>query len=627
VSRRPHYVKYNIKSEYPQQVIWFDTETRFTGVDIVPGKESDVIWYETQTEFKTSKHTTQYHWLKFGYACYMRRHHDGKWGDEEWIRFETVDQFWTWILSKLRRKIKLYLLCHNTSFDLPVLNIFEELPRRGWRLLSAIIDAPPTILRFRCQDSTIMVLDTLNIWRMPLRYLGEEIGLPKLDMPDNNDLTVEWETYARRDVEILRTACIKWWEFLESHDMGSFAPTLAGQSMRLYKHRYMDHKIFIDTNERALNLTREGYYGGRVECFKIGHFKGDFYLLDVNSMYPYVMAKYSYPSKCIAHASHVTCADLLTWLRNRCITARVTLRTTKPFAPIRDQGKLIFPIGTFQTILSSEEIAYALLYAEILHVHEAVVYEKLPLFTRFVTDLYFYKQDAKRRGDTVAEFMYKKLLNSFYGKWGQSGAKWIEYGRADDMSARRWPEIDLDEPDPKKRVKFHRQLGGLHQIKGEKHESRESFPAIAAHITANARMAIWAIIEAAKVDTVYYCDTDCVVVDSVGLSRLTSSLDDYKLGGLKIAGKYDDIQIWGAKDYRFGTKEKHKGVRKQAIWSDPHTVTQAKWSGLKGLIASGVVNRPLTQTITKRLSRLYDKGIVLADGTVLPLQKDDWIHP
>lgn len=591
--RRAHFVKENKTTEYPQQCIWFDCET---------------------TQQLVCENTVE-HWLSFGYACYMRRHHGRDWTDEEWFKFTTRADFWRWVSSKVREKTKLYLFCHNTSFDLPVLDVLHELPNCGFELRTAIIDAPPTILRFRNGSKCIMILDTLNLWRMPLRYLGQEIGLPKLDMPDNNDLAIEWETYARRDVEIIRTACIKWWDYLERENMGSFAPTLAGQSMKVFRHKYMKHPILIDDNKSALALTREGYYGGRVECFRIGRYKARFRSLDVNSMYPFVMAYNEFPSKLVTHTRYATVNDLSTWIQRYCVTARVRLRTHKPFVPLRDHHKLIFPVGEFEAILSTPEIKYALLDGEILEVLEVAIYERALLFTEMVTDMYYQKQKSKRDGDYVREFLYKKLLNSFYGKWGQSGGKWIELDNTDDLSCRHWIEIDYESG----RMKQYRQLGGLQQMRDTEGESRDSFPAIAAHVTAHARMVLWNLIEQAGLQHTYYCDTDSLLVDDIGFKNLEYKLDEYKLGGLKVAGDYEDIEIWSSKDYRFGQKEKHKGVRKAAVWLDNHNIRQEQWSGLRGLVSSGVVDRPLTKTITKKLSRLYDKGTVLASGEVLPL--------
>lgn len=449
---------------------------------------------------------------------------------------------------------------------------------------------------------------------MPLAYLGEEIGLPKLAMPDNNDLSAEWSVYAKRDVEIIMTACIKWWQFLESNDMGNFASTLAGQAMNVYRHKYMKIPIFLDNNDKALALTRQGYYGGRVECFRVGRYDGDFYALDVNSMYPSVMQANPFPRKLIAHTRYANLTDLRNWLKRYSVTARVLLRTSIPFAPYRTKDKLIFPTGEFETILSTPELQYALDHAEILELLEVAVYEHDYLFTEFMNDMTTRKSQAKQSGNTVEEHQYKKLINSFYGKWGQSGGKWAEHEYTDDLTCKRWKELDLETGT----IIHHRQLGGLIQSKENAGESRDSFPAIAAHVTAYARMNLWRIIEKAGHRNVFYTDTDCVWTNEAGYQALSDEIDPYRLGALKLDKRCNTMELWGAKDYRFGMISKTKGVRKKAVWLDDHKIMQEQWSGLRGLVASGDVTAPRTKTIVKNLKRVYEKGLVTAEGWVIP---------
>lgn len=592
--RRSHILKDNKASDSPQQCIWFDTETNFRPHDA----------------------DTHYHELKVGYACFMRRHHTKEWTDETWLKFTTRAEFWDWVCTKSRKETKLYLFCHNTSFDLPVLDVFNELPKRGFILRSAIIDAPPTILRFRRASQCIMILDTLNIWRMPLKFLGAEIGLEKLTMPEDNDLGVEWDTYGRRDVEIIRDACIKWWEFLETNDYGSFAPTLASQAMRVYRHKYMQHPILIDDNPRALALSRAGYHGARCECFKIGKFNGHFTLLDMNSQYPAMMAAHQFPYRLLTHTHYASVSDLRTWLHSYSLVARVRLRTAHPFVAVKSGLKLVFPIGEFECILNTPEIEYALEHAEIIQILEVALYDRGYLFTVMMNDLYLQRVIARRENRRVDAFLYRKLINSFYGKWGQSGGKWESEENIDDLSAKHWIEYDT----VTNTIIKHRQLGGLKQIQDTEDESRDSFPAIAGHITAFARMELFRLIQIAGVDHVYYCDTDSLLVDDAGLANLSYLIDPDVMGKLSSKGEYSHIELYGAKDYRFGDVAKTKGVRRDAIWIDDHNVSQQRWSGLRGIISSGIVDRPLTKTIKKHLTRLYDKGEILADGTVQPLR-------
>lgn len=599
--RRAHYVQEDKGNDYPQQCIWFDTETK-------PQQVND---------------NTISHHLNFGYACYMRRQRNGVWSDETWNRFESITEFWSFVASRSRPKSKLYLFCHNTSFDLPVLDVFHELPKFGFTLISAIIDAPPTVITYRRDQETIVLLDTLNFWRMPLWKMGKRIGLPKLDYPGDNATKEQWNTYGKRDTEIIRSLCLSWFDYLQRNNLGSFSNTLAGQSMRTFRHKFMKDRIFIDNNERSLKLTREGYYGGRVECFFIGRHKQKTHALDVNSMYPSVMWENQYPIKLLSHTFYATVDDVRIWLTRYSLCARVVIYTSQPFIPVRRDGKLVFPTGTFEAILSTPELAYALTHAKILKVIEVAIYEKALIFREYMEWVSDKKEKASEQGDETERQHTKDLGNSFYGKWGQSGGKWLEEENVYDLSARKWIDYDVHT----KKITHYRQLGGLVQHKDEAAESRDSFPAIAAHVTASARIKLWRIINEAGIDHVYYCDTDCVLVDDIGLERLSGYLHQHRLGSLKHEDEYDDIEQWGAKDYVWGDKWKLKGVKYSGLWLAPNTIEQQQWSGLKGIISSGNLSFPTTKTIIKHLRRVYDKGVVLPSGRVVPHHLTHPLYP
>lgn len=274
----------------------------------------------------------------------------------------------------------------------------------------------------------------------------------------------------------------------------------------------------------------------------------------------------------------------------------------------------MFPVGEFESILSTPELKYALEHAEILRVYEAAAYEKGFLFSRMMLEMYQWRLNFKRAGDKVQAFLTRKLLNSFYGKWGQSGGKWETEENIADLSPRRWMDQDYET----KKIRYYRQMGGLRQVKDEETEGRDSFPAIAAHVTAYARMELYKRLICAGRDNVYYCDTDSILTTLIGVSNLREFIHEEQLGSMSVKGEYEEIEIFGAKDYRFGSKAKTKGIRGDALWLDANSVHQQKWAGLRGLVSSGIVDRPLTQTIRKRLSRCYDKGIVLPDGRVMP---------
>lgn len=558
------------------------------------------------------------HRLWFGHAAYSRTRTAGDWTAPEWTRFETRKAFWDWVDAHTAPKRCTYLFCHNTGFDLPVMDIFRELPRRGWKMTRAVLDAPPTIITFRRAGARIEVLDTLNIWRMPLAKLGAMVGLPKLDMPAPTAPAGEWQTYARRDVEILWKACMEWWAWLRGEDMGSFAPTLAAQALRTWRHRYMDERVLVHDTADLLTMEREAYHGGRVECFRLGRYTGRFHVLDVNSLYPAVMQYGTYPARVAFRRKNAAGFPWTRYTNEYCTIARVELQTDQAAYPVMSDGKLIFPVGRYPATLCGPELLYAHEHGHITRMIEVALYERAPIFRQFVDDLYRRRVVARRAGDDTRSHFIKIMMNSLYGKFGQRGDTWAEHEWVEDLTARRWKEVDAETGN----VVMYRQLGGLVQRQSSEPESRESCPAIAAYVTSYARMHLWRLMQLAGRDNLYYVDTDSLLVTDAGRRRLKAETDPDAIGKLKLETSTDRIELYGPKDYVIGDKRKHKGVRANAEWLDATTVRQERWRGLKGQIADGILDQPTTATITKRLKRNYTKGRVGRTGRVHPLELD-----
>lgn len=592
MSRRPHVIQANHSSSTVRHALFFDTET-----DQIPVTKTKVV-----------------HRLNFGWWCYKRRRPDGQWTKGKWGRFDDRDSFWDAVVSHSQEKDKLVILCHNTGFDLSVLNPFVALRERGWKLTTACIDAPPTILRWRRNKCVIDALDTLNWWRVPLRDIGERVGLPKLDMPDGWDDKELADEYCRRDVEIIAKATCEWWDWIQAQDFGGAAPTIASQAMRCYRHRFMAHELFVDDTARANELARSAYHGGRVECFQIGEIRKSLHLLDVHSMYPHVMREHVYPTRLIRAVSRYSIDKLAADLTRYCVTADVTIRTESPAYPVRDGARLFFPVGEFRTRVNTPELARAVERGEIVAVHAVAVYECHKIFAGYVDEMFGRKVAAEKAGDLVGRHGFKHLLVNLYGKFGQRGIVWDLDEETEDLEAEQWAEVEAGTGI----VTRYRKFGGIVQKQGKEQESRDSFPAIAGHVTSYARMYLWSLIEHARREHVYYSDTDSLLVDDIGLQRLEPFRHDERLGALGYEGATECATLWGCKDYDLGFKSRHKGVRKAAVWTGPDTVEQDQWSGLGKAMFNEKLDGPTTRRITKRLYRHYNKGVVGPGGIVTP---------
>ena len=592
--RRAHWLRANHESEYPHECVWFDTETQ-----------------ERRESAQVVRHV-----LDFGTAAYRRRLGPNRWSAPKWLRFETPEAFWAWVFELRKGKSRITLFCHNAAFDLPVLDAFAALPAAGWKLKTAIIDSPPVILTYRRGSQTLRFLDTLNLWRQKLAVIGETMDLPKLPMPPPDADRSTWNAYCRRDVEIIMEACLRWFAFLQAHDLGGFAPTLASQAMRAFRHRFLTDPILIDSNEEALALARAAYLGGRVECFRLGPLTGPLTLYDINSHYPHCMSTQRYPVRLLAHCRSPNIAEVADYTERYCVVARCTLATDEPVYPIQYEDKLLFPVGEFEAVLTTPELRHALARGRVLKIAHIALYQSAPIFWDYVHELYGLRLAAARDSNKVLEWQCKKLLQSLYGKFGQRGRVFETVTQTTDPKIGVWTEIDAETGE----VRNLRQFGGLIQEQKSEGESRDSHPAIAAHVTAHGRMALWGWIERAGRSHVHYVDTDSLLVDAIGASRLAPHVDPITLGKLKVEGVFASGHLYGLKDYRFGEIIRTKGVRASAHWIDADTVEQEHWSTLLGLLRKGDLSAPIVERRVKHLRRVYTKGCVHPDGSIEPLR-------
>lgn len=592
--RRAHWLRANKGVELPTHTVFFDTETK--PVSVTDRAVEARLW--------------------FGWGCYTRRHRGLRWTPPQWLRFEDQVTFWDWIESLTRDKKKLYIFAHNLAFDATVTHAIRILRLRGWVLKGAIVDDPPSVLRYQRGNRAIVLLDTLNIFRMSLAQIGSYIGLDKLPMPDGSESPDKWDEYGRRDVEIIRLAMQKYWQTLRKWDLGNFAYTLPGQAFAAFRHRFLKTGIYIDDNGTSHDLARRSYAGGRVECFRIGKIKDRVHCLDINSQYPWIMSTLPTPTRLITTVRRTSESEILEWTKKWCVIADVTLQTDEPIFPLKQDGHLVFPVGRFRTALPNWELVEAIESGAVQRIHSASVYERSMVFRPYVEFFWDARARAREAGDDVLAWMCKLFLNSLYGKFGQAGRVFEDISLTNSDEIKVWVEWDADE----KTLHKYRQFGGLVQEQVREGESRESHPAIAAHVTSGARLALWKLIQRAGKDDVLYCDTDSIFVTDVGLERLETALDPNKLGSLKLEWSSDSVEIRGLKDYTRDGMDKIKGVRASATRLGNNQYEQDVFRGFRGMLQHGDMDRQIITRTVKTLKREYLKGTVDLNGIVSPLR-------
>lgn len=555
------------------------------------------------------------HTFRLGVALYWRRRTDDRQDRIEWYDIEDIGAFWSWIESLATTKTRLLLISHNLNYDLVMLRIFEFLPKMGWELTKFYAEQSCKIFNFRKGSKTIQCVDNANWFKGALADWASVIGYPKMSV-DFEDVTDDrLREYCRRDVEILYRLWLWWYTFLDENNCGAWGITVPSQAFNSFRHRFLTNKVFIHNDVEVLKLEREGYHGGRVECFRTGFFEGGvYYKLDVNSMYPYAMWCFPYPISLMGHAKEMSVRGLKYRLDRYCVMSRVTINTDVPYFPSEVEGRIVYPVGRFVTVLSTPELKVALSNGWIEEVGETTWYLKGMLFRDYVEYWYRLKTEFQQQSDFLRYSLTKLFLNSLYGKFGQQGSEMIEIGTCNptkfeiihvyDVTRRQW------------RTEYY--VGGKVFLSWRTGDSYHAFPAIAAHVTAYARMYLYEMVRYVGRDSCFYCDTDSIIVGRDGFERIEPYVQPFKLGYFKVESEAEYLNIYAPKDYVLGEETKIKGVKKNAVWLDDHTLEQEIFPSIKGLMGQPVKGHYRTKRQIKRLKRTVQTGTVDDSGIVHP---------
>jgi len=593
---------------------------------------------ETRGEIDSVNRERVRHKFWFGYVSFLRTE-KGIPSRKRLHYLESIQDFWELIEKRLDKTRPLYIFAHNLGFDLTILDFWGMTETYGWKVEFCVLEDPPTIIKMQINDCTCFFIDTLNFWRCSLKELGKSIGLEKGEMPSRGKSQDEWDMYCQRDVEILEQAILKLFHFLRSNNLGSFGLTAPSIAMNCFKHRFLKlNQIFIHDNDRVLRMERSSYYGGLVQNFFIGTIKKSIFQFDVNSLYPSVMRN-SFPCKYLGIEFSPSLTKFRSIMKNYGVCADVDISSKTEAFPKRMNSRLCDVNGNFNTILCGPELERAEKYNCILKINCLSYYGMEKIFADFVE--YFYKKrlEFKCAENTIDEQFCKLLMNSLYGKFGQSGYDWVDLNEYNlknlyqikgldlpkqykgcnfsdmmDWTSQEWFPLGL--PDP---IKI-RSFGGKIQIKIIKGEHYESCPIIAAYVTAYAREFMRATIKIVGLDQCYYCDTDSLFVSAAGRKKLYSNgfVHDSDIGMFKFCGKSELSTFKGAKSYTFAGHEKLKGVRSDALQIGENEYMQNQFEGLRSVLKRGAEPYIEIKWIQKLMTNKYEKGILQKNGRVIP---------
>lgn len=522
---------------------------------------------------------------------------------------------------------------------------------------------PPTVIscRLNGHSGTLLFCDVLNYHNGAFTDLAIMTGTEEVPEPDPWGNINEQVEYLKHKVGVISGWFERTINVVRSLSLGPFATTLAKQSWNGWRTTLREKTVLVHDDQRALDLERQAYFGGRSECYRLGRLgmmldtghegptgKRQFgivlnetpiYHLDFNSCYPSVMAENKMPTVLWNYYENISVDSLPEIPTSMVAIARVRINATKNTYPIRQAGRVLFCRGDFVTTLCGPELMQAALANEVSKIYAIAAYRTANIFGEYVNLLYSARLAAKLRGCNVEATYCKYLLDSLYGKFGQKRNCWTD-SPADDWR-QAWGEASEHNNDNgmSSLVRFvgwkaerttpllrtARELDPSTGLTQEYHyplwaEHRDSCPAIAAYITSLARVKLMNAVDAAGPDDVYYVDQDSLMTNSRGLSRLRAlgMVDQHRLGALKVEAGYQWVNIHGIKAYETDLGCVLSGLPADSVRLESGAYVWQQTDRMQSIIGQSPDGE--LRSSERRVWRPfnYQHGKVLPDGRVEP---------
>lgn len=332
--------------------------------------------------------------------------------------------------------------------------LLQTLVERGYTVKAAFSGSSAIIVEIVIGTKKFLLIDSYWLLRSPLKKIGETVGIKKLkdyicpgssmvkdpisgkkicdgvgcDHPPPEDPADPWcvfyspmgqlKTYNEQDNRILWTAIVQLQDGLQA--MGSeLCMTQASSAMKLYRRVYLDREI--RTNRSINERARISYVGSRVEVYAPRCDEADYY--DINSSFPYSMT-FPAPGNMRGGSGKLPTGESEMFLADVEIEVPEMYLPPVPWRHPKEH-RVYFPVGKWRSWLWGIDIRLLEeMGGRILKCHRSISFDQHSTLEAYARDLY----DRRKKSKTEFEKMlYKLLLNSLYGKFGESPLKQAAY--------------------------------------------------------------------------------------------------------------------------------------------------------------------------------------------------------
>lgn len=356
-------------------------------------------------------------------------------------------------------------------------------------------------------------LDSFWTMRASLKDVGEWTGNPKLECDTETAPLAELIDYNEQDCKVLWDA-LQGFQDIVWDAGGELCATGASTSLNIYLRKY--HKKPIQNSPAIDAFMRPGYVASRVEVIREKCRQANYY--DINSSFPYSMT-FPLPGSLISWGDRIPKRHNALWAAECDVT--VPEDSYFPPIPYKTGGRVFFPVGSFRTTITSEDMLCGGFTVD--KVHQCLTFDDHTDLAEFAEHMYSLRQRGGFEGR-----VFKIIVNSAYGKFAEREEK----------------RVLLINPERRDVATQEMVSPGIY-IGAETVEIPHAHVPFSAFTTARSRRFLYEYgQESLRHGKLYYLDTDALTCDHI-------FKESKALGGLKLEGKVTEGRFFAPKLYAY----------------------------------------------------------------------------
>jgi hypothetical protein len=558
--RHWHYVRENRASRIPRHHVFLDAEAR---------------------RHREPKHETQDFRLAVG--CFYAAP-KGRKAKERWERFTSPVALWSAVSGFCDARHRTVVWAHNLGYDVRISAALETLPALGWRLVAHNMANRGTWLCWSRGDASLVMVDSSSVFPTTIAQVGKTLGIAKEELPSDVDSDDAWWERCETDVAILRASVLAYLRWLETEDLGNWQWTGAGQSWAAFRHRFMTHRLLVHDDTDALAAERRAMWTGRCEAYWHGSMlRQVLHEWDMETAYARIARDTPIPVRLVGPLPPGSNWRSLCQRRGTAVLADVTVRTDVPIVPTAHDGRILWPVGQFETTLWDVELRAALEAGAQITVHNGWVYRTAPALRAWGEWVIDALQSPDDTVPAIIKIVLKHWSRALIGRFAMSHATWQHFGSAPTVDTRMWTMLDLATNAETTMMQVGRDVwtdtGGV--------EWSESMPMVTGYVMAVCRVDLWRIVDALPEGAALYVDTDSIFATDAHFRDVAAVARSLAPLGLRCKRSWVGFTIEGPRQIVTGAQVRVAGLPTRAVRLDRRVFAGEVWESLTKAIKEG----------------------------------------